>query len=215
MTKKDVEIFVDDNEKYIQINDVDIADIEKVWEQLQTSYPGFVADFCFHNTPAPEKFLLAAGAELLDNCEEMRLSSKDFVDLPMASGGDVTPVTTENFADFAAYHDRACPDMYWSSRRLLSDFAAWDIFTMQRQGEISGYVIMRGKTEIYCVQTDSLDDKTALINMAAKAAFAAQDEGTDTDILFMVDRDNFTEVGAAMHLGFRRTGYYVAYRAKV
>jgi len=214
MIKKDVEMFVDGNEKYIQLNDVDMQDIEKVWENLLANYPGFVIDFCFHNTLAPEKFLLEAGAFVLDNCIEMRLLEKDFVDLPTNATGNVLPVTISNFADFATCHDNAHPDMYWNSQRILADFDAWDVFMMQQHGKTTGYAIMRGGTEIYCVLADSLDDKIALISAAIKKGFIA-DADSNKDLLFMVDRDNFTEVGAAMHLGFRREGYHIAYRVKI
>lgn len=211
MNTKDVELFVDGNEKYIQVNDVDVKDIEKVWENLAANYPGFVIDFCFRNTLAPEKFLLAAGASVLNSFMEMRLLPKDFIDLPTKT--KVVPVTMDNFVDFAALHDNAYPDMYWSSRHLLANFDTWDIFIIQKHGEIMGYAIMRDGTEIYCVHANSLDDKIALITTAVKQSFNANIEGAD--LVFMVDRDNFTEVGAALHLGFRRKGYHITYRARI
>ena len=207
--KSDVEIFVDSDEKHIQINDLDISDIEKVWEQLLVSYPGFVADFCFTNTLASEKFLLGMGAQVLENSMIMRLAEKDFVE--MATASHVELVTKANFDSFAAYHDSTNPEMYWSSARLLADFDSWDIFTVQRNSEIAGYALLRDSRELYCVIADSVEDKIALASAAARKNFAAKAD----DLTFWVDRDNFTERGAASHLGFRHEGYRISYRVEV
>jgi len=207
-TNNEVEMIVEGNERYIQINDVGVKDVERVWEQLSASFPGFVVDFCFTNSLAPEKFLLAIGAEMLENSLIMRLSENDFIDI--ATHSTATPVTAESFAAFAACHDAANPEMYWSSQRLLDDIDSWDIFVIERHGTIVGYALLRDGWELYCATANSMDDKIALMSAAAKANFAA---GSDVDdLLFWAERDNFTERGAAMHLGFRREGYHVAYR---
>ncbi|MCL2572921.1 MAG: hypothetical protein FWE34_00035 [Defluviitaleaceae bacterium] len=210
----DIKLTVNGNAKYIQIDDVDMHDIERVWENLSANYSGFLVDFCFHNTLAPEKYLLSVGAVMSDNCLEMRLAQKDMVDLPTA--GDIAPVTIDNFATFAAYHNAVSPEMFWNSELLLSELHTnphiWDIFIISRDGGVVGYVIMRSGWEIYRVAADSMDDKISLLSTAAQKGFAKQQEH---EILFMVDRDNFTETGAAMHLGFRREGYYISYRARV
>ena len=209
MVSNDVEMIVDGIEKYIQINDVGVKDIEKLWENLQANFPGFVVDFCFTNSLAPEKFLVAAGAVMLENSLIMRLSEKEFIDIPTKS--KAIPVTIENFAAFAACHDAANPEMYWNSEKLLADFDSWDIFVIERHGQIAGYALLRDGWELYSASANSMDDKIALMSAAAKKNFAAK---TD-DLMFWADRDDFTERGAAMHMGFRREGYHIAYRVRI
>jgi hypothetical protein len=208
MTNNDVEMIVQGNEKYIQINDIGLKDIERVWKHLSTRFPGFLVDFCFTNSLAPEKFLLSIGAEVLENSLIMRLSEKDFINLPTES--KVMPVTMENFTAFADCHDRANPEMYWNSQRLLADFESWDIFAISSGAKITDYALLRDNWELYCVNASSMDGKIALASAAAKKNFAAGAE----DMIFWAERNNFTELGAALHLGFRREGYYIAYRVK-
>ena len=43
-------MLINRDERHIQVDDVDVRDIEKVWENLSANYPGFVVDFYFHNT---------------------------------------------------------------------------------------------------------------------------------------------------------------------
>jgi len=204
----DNEIFVDENAKYIKIDDVAMKDIESVWGQLAASYQGFTVDFCFYDTISPEKFLLAKGAAILDNCIIMRLSEKDFVDMPTK---EALQATKENFAAFVGYHDEENPNMYWNSERLLADFASWDIFTTSQDGEITGYALMHGGWDIRCLAAAGLEGKIALLSAAAKKSFATQDK----EVVFMAGRDDYVEIGAATHLGFRHEGYYISYRVKL
>jgi len=210
MVNNDVEMIVEGNERYIQINDVGIKDVQRVWAQLAASFPGFVVDFCFTNSLAPEKFLLDMGAVMLENSLIMRLGENDFID--MATESKAVPVTMRNFAAFAACHDAANPEMYWNSQKLLADFDSWDIFVIERHGQIAGYALMRDGWELYCAIANSMDDKIALMSAAAKRNFADPDT---EELIFWADRDNFTERGAAMHLGFRREGYHIAYRVMI
>ncbi|MCL2375921.1 MAG: hypothetical protein FWC76_00855 [Defluviitaleaceae bacterium] len=201
-------IKIDEKAKHIFIDNVDIKEAESVWAQLAKGYLGFTVDFCFYNTLAPEKFLVSVGAEVLDNCLEMRLAEKDFVELQTKKA---TQATAEDFASLGAYHDKKNPKMYWSSEKILADFDSWDVFIMPEDGETTAYALMRDGWNIYCVVADGIEDRLALLSAAAKKSFAAQDR----DVLFMADRDNFMETGAALHLGFRREGYYIAYRVKI
>ena len=204
-----VDMIVAGNERYIQINDIGMHDIERVWAHLAASYPGFVVDFCFTDSLAPEKFLLEIGAAQLENSLIMRLAERDFIDITPKS--TVTTLTNKNFASFAACHDAANAEMYWTSQRLVSDIDSWDILLIERHGNVDSYALLRDGWELYCVHADSMDDKIALTSAAAKINFATNTE----ELMFWVERDNFTERGAAQHLGFRREGYYVAYRVLI
>jgi len=206
---KDVEIMVGADESYIQINDIGLKEVGEVWDELAKSYAGYTADFCFHNTVAPEAFLKEKGAVLLDNCIEAWLAPKDFVELA-SENFDIREINQDNFSAFAPIHDEKNPDMYWNSERIFKGLPVWDIFAIFSDGAISDYMLLRNGWDIYCVQAESLENKIALMASCAKKTFGKGNK----EILFMVDRDNHLELGAALHLGFRRKGYYISYRMK-
>lgn len=207
-----LEILVSPEEQYIQVYDIEAKDAEKLWERVKQDYPGFVVDFCFNNTVAPIHFLKEVQAEVLDDCIETRLIKKDMVELQVEKA---PALREEDFEIFADFHDKRNPEMAWSSEKLKNDLANWRIFAQSLRGEIAGYSLMRTDGalywDIYGVEADALEDKVALIAAAVKCAFETNPEA---EVVFMVDRENYLELGAALHLGFRRAGYYISYRCK-
>ena len=206
---KGIEIAANDGENYIQINDIGIKETEEIWDELAKNYAGCTADFCFHNTVAPEAFLKEKGAALLDNCIEAWLSPKEFAE-PAAESLDIIEINQSNFHLLSSVHDEKNPDMHWNSERLLKDLSNWYILLMLSDGEVQGYILMRSGWEIYCLQAEKLENKIALMASCVRKAFS---EG-DKEVLFMIDRNNYLELGAALHLGFKRKGYYISYRMK-
>ena len=138
------EIFVNEDEKRIVINDIDEATAKAAWGAICAAYPGFTADFCFRDTLAPIAFLKEIGAAEYENCYIMRLSPKDFVDIAPSDADDV-----------------------------------------------------RGRT--------------AQIAEAARQAFAANPKENPE---MLVVRDDYLEMGAVLHVGFLRTGFYISYRVE-
>jgi len=209
---EDVRVLVEPEEKYIQIDDIVERDIRRAWECIKSGYPGFTVDFCFHDTLAPIPFLKEIGAEVLEDCITMRLGKEDLIDMPVLKTEEIS---RENFAAFAALHDeKECDDGFWSSGKIIEDFDNWKILAMFEQGKVTGYVTLRNGWEIYHLTGQSIEDRVSLL-AAVVASVAKTTLAAGKEIMFQVDRKDYLNLGAAMHTGFRKIGYYIGYRAVV
>jgi hypothetical protein len=202
-----IESFVEDNDRYLQINDIRNADLIRILERLQTDYMGYDIWFCYHNTEPPVETLNKIGAVLEDDNIEMRLTDDNF--LPFETF-DVVRVTDDNFEEFSAYHNERNPDMYWTSERIERDLSRWGIFTLWTDSKITGYILLSMwdsfQSEIYCVDATDNIRCQVLISSAAKYAF---DNGKK-ELLYMADENTNGHI-AAEAVGFTRTGFYKGY----
>jgi hypothetical protein len=206
-----VEIIVGDN--VLHINDAFEPEIREVWEQLPARYGGFEVFLCYHNSVAPGEFLNEIGATLIDDCFEFRLEHEGLI--PTEPNWEITPLTYFDFSQFAAMHDEVNPDMYWTSSRIRDDLDKWRIFIMARDGQVVGYVITAmwqpKQAEIFGLVAPTESDHRSLIASAARDVFASG----KSQVLMMVDTDSNTEQAAASALGFRNSGFYQGFEAKV
>ena len=207
-----VRVLVEPGEKYMQIDDVGEKDIAKVWERVKADYPGFTVDFAFHDTLAPIPFLKEIGAEVLEDCTTMRLGKDDLIDMPVIKTEEIS---RENFSTFADLHDeKEGFDVFWNSGKILEDFENWKILAVIDQGKVTGYVTLRGGWEIYHLAGQGIEDRVSLL-AAVVASVAKTTLAAGNEIMFQVDRRDYLGLGAAMHTGFRKTGYYICYRTVV
>jgi len=208
-----LQILCEPDEKYIQVDDITDAGLRAIWPRLVADYPGFHVDFTFHNTLAPIGFLNEIGAEVADDCIEARLLQKDLIEPPAAEANlAITRIDASNYATFAALHDKANPEMYWTSTRLKKNIESggrWDIFGIFDGETLRSYGFLRS-WEIYCVHADrnDIEAHVALIAAMSKQAFEID---PNADVLFMIDVKDYVQLGAALHLGFRRAGHYISY----
>ena len=205
-----VDILVDSEEKYLQINDVyDLR--ESLWNQIAERYAGFDAVFCYHSTTAPEEFLASIGAVMVDDCVEMRLHNDETL---VTASPDIYLVDDTSFDAFAALHDKRNPDMYWTSVRIRSDLARWGIVTSQIDGQITGYAMVAMwdpfAAEIFCIEASDVEHSLSLIIAAARYAF----EAGKPEVLYMADKGAKQQTVAQL-AGFCTTGFYQGYSAKV
>ena len=208
-----IEIFLEESENYLQINDVGAEDIRELWFTLKDEYRRYEVNLCYHDTPIPHDFLREIRAVIIDNCTSMRLVAADFIVHP---DRNVIPITKVNFASFAALHDTSNPDMYWTSRRLQENMADWRIFAYQLGQEMIGYTLMNlamhepTQAEIYCCVAHDSDDTMSLLSAAAEHAFKA----SKAEVLFMPDVGSLGE-RIAQSLGFKTYGSYQGYAVKL
>ena len=202
-----VEILVEESEHYLQANDIDTANIHRLWLEIKSRYSNYDVMFCYHNTNAPLEFMRSINAVLADDSVEMRLTHKC---LQSSNMYHITQVTETDFNIFAAFHDKRNPKMYWKSERIRQDLARWGIFILWSDRQIAGYILVAMwnlvQAEIFCVETTELAQAEALI--AAASAFAF--EKGKTEVLYM-DDENTLGHKAALAIGFRVTGYYQGY----
>jgi len=204
----DIEILLDESENYIQINDGNESALRNAWPQIVSSYPGHEVVFCYHNNESPVGFMTEIGAEILDDCIEMRVPSREITPTPP----HITRVTEDNFDTFALFHDKHMEEGVgnWTSRRLKQAFGDWCIFMSLADGQINGYTTAAmwypNQTEIYCIVAPDLETGKALAAAAVNHTF----EVGKAEVLFMADRDSL-EKEIALELGFEIKGYYVGY----
>jgi len=209
-----VEILVDEVDKFIQVKD--IVDIPLGFEQeIITRYPEYETWFLYHKTSAPAE-RLGKIATLLDDCIHMRLKKNDFID---SVTSDVFRVSDkENFKIFASLHDKNSEDMFWTSNLIEENISKWGIFLSEPQSQEKGYAIIHTEPadlkigEIFYLQSDSTEKSKALLASAVKYAFGMG----KSEIVYMIDKNSkhirANEQEAALSIGFRTVGLYQGYK---
>ncbi|MCL2188794.1 MAG: hypothetical protein FWC16_07370 [Defluviitaleaceae bacterium] len=210
------EIFVDEGERFFQINDISGEALTTLWPTLVTRYEGFDVNLCFRDMPAPEEALARIGATVLEDCVRFIVTPQTFTPCKNPADIIIEPLSLENDADFnafAALHD-ALPDMFWTSQRVREKWDIWRVFILREGEKITGYALLRlyqdETSETYAVEARTQAHRTALFSTAAQCAF---DNGK-TNVIEMVERDNIIEERDALHaVGFAESGYYKGYEA--
>jgi len=209
-----IEIFIEESENYIQINDIQGQDLAWIWEPLAKQYPGYEVTLCFRDMQPHKDALDAIGAEVLEDCLSLKVTQPESVhrDCPK-----ITLLEKDDFEKFASLHDEINPEssgMYWTSQRIWAKWDFWRIFVIKHDGEITGYgmlmVALRDGAmgEIFCVEADSPGQREALISAMVGCAF---DNGKNV-VLYTVERDDICRYEAALAVGFREVGYYIGYQ---
>lgn len=211
-----VEVLIEGKEKYMQVNDVPGSRIGGLWEEIKAGFDGLDVFFCFHNTDAPTDFLHSIGAFLADDTVEMRLRNEGESLVPFSLPQGITTVTEGNFAAFADFHDRHNPEMYHTSKRVKEKPNIWQIFLLQQQKDIQGYLMIMkpaaasGQSEIFCLQAENFQQSEKLLQGGISQRFKCG----DSEILYMADKGSFGQKAAAA-LGFKTVGKYQGYSVKV
>jgi len=208
-----IDIFVEEAENFIQINDIQGDDLLRIWEPLTTQYPGFEVTLCFRDMTVPTAALDSIGAVVLEDCISMKVTPPEFKPHP---SHEIELLEMADFDEFAALHDKLNPDtsdMYWTSRRMRDKWDIWRVLVLKIDGKITGYsmimVSQNGGTqgEIFCVEADTVDHRKALVSATVDCAFNVGNKL----VLNMVDRDNTRDYDVSLAVGFRETGFYVGY----
>ena len=208
-----IDVFIEESESYLQINDIAPSMMRQVREALAAKYPGFELWLCFHNSTPPDEEVSAIGAELLDDSIDMRISRQDFT--ACGTHANISLLKLEDFDAFAALHDQLIdPDFYWTSPLLRADWDIWLIHVLRDGDEIIGYALtMIPKTrdygEVFAIEAPNSDLKKALLASACAGAF----EAGKNQVVYMADTPE--EQSWADGLGFRVTGYYKGYRVRL
>ena len=214
-----VEIRAELAENYIQINDINEADLRKIWPEVQARFAGFELNLCFRDVAIPKAALVEIGAEILEDCLKMTVTPDAFTPAyNYYSHSDycaVEPLQEKDFEVFARMHD-ALPDMYWTSERIRKKRDIWGIFVLYEMGRIVGYLMIMTRmrdeamAEIFAVEAKGVGQRVALISAAVAHAFAL---GKQT-VLYMVEHDQTQEKEAAEAVGFAQTGFYTGYTVR-
>jgi len=202
-----IEIFHEEAERYVQINDIKGDELLRIWDEFKAKYTGFECNLCFRNMEPPYDALDKIGATLLEDCIGMELTPDNFKPFTQV---EVSLLDKKDFAGFAKLHDQL-PDMYWTSRRIWDRFDdMWRIPVYKEKGEIVGYSLINismhreNEGEFYAVEAPTPQARKSLLTAAAKEAFKV---GKDY-ILRMVVRGSDTQYEESEAIGFCEAGYY-------
>ncbi|MCL2676998.1 MAG: hypothetical protein FWF14_03920 [Streptococcaceae bacterium] len=207
-----VEVFIEQTEKYIQINDIQGDELIRLWKSLKEQYPGYTVNLCFHDMLEPIEVLTTIGAEVLEDCITMQVIPHEYVPYYDA---EITALEKTDFSEFAMLHDTVnpAPYMYWTSSRIWDKWDKWRIFVIRTNGKITGYTLLlialrdNSKGEIFCIEAESKTQREALLSVAVRCAF----ENDKEVVIRVVDRDNLCEMEEVVAVGFREIGFYIGY----
>jgi len=206
-----IEVFIEDADQYLQIDDISGTDLHMIWEQIETDYAAYEKWVCYHNyVDIPLGLLDKLGATLEDDCIEMRLDMDKLNDTENTETHTVEQITEETFDEFAAIHDARNTGIHWTGARLKRELPRWGIFCLRHNEQITDYTIMSMRhpteAEIFCVEASDKIKSEALIASAAKHAF----ENEKSEVLYQSDNDMIHQ--AALSVSFAITGFYKGYR---
>jgi len=197
------EILIEDDEKYIEIVDIPYGTVEeykKMWEETRPGHAGYEADFVFHSPVPPPAIEFFAQYGITDVVDEIfyHADPQSFRPVPH---NDAKRLTESDFPRFAAIHDAAHPEMYWTSARLLKDLSPWRIYTIG-----DDYILARSYTDvdldIYCLHCADIETGKRLLSAAGSQASTDGNPG----IMFMVETRNENDILIAKDLGFTVSG---------
>jgi len=207
---------INEQEKFIQINDISAEALSATWAQLVKDYPGYEVFFSYNSERmadgqvVPVGELAEIGAELVDDMLAFRLRFSNFKPIT-ETNLSITPLDEAGFSTFAEFHDQHYPDIYWTSERIAKRLDIWQIFTLKEDGQITGYtmaMVTPNNAEIFAiVPADDLSFKT-LLATACNQVFTVEKE----EVLYMIDRKAATNQTLAKEVGFEKTGFYQGYR---
>ncbi len=179
-----------------------------------TAFTGYEMLFSFpEENKTAAAALTEAGAKLYESCVTMRLAKQDF---KQGQSGGVNKLGKERFSEYAAFHDTAFADFYWTAARIREARDKWDVNVYMESGKICGGVFTavwdKNEAEIFGA---ALDEKhrgrgleARLITRACSEAFRMGKKS----VLFFVSDSDPVLMAAAKKCGFAETSTYRCYR---
>jgi len=176
---------------------------------FKENYPGYSVNvgIPFENTAVAEA-LQRNGFDLTEDSYDMRLAPNDFT----RDGRPKEPVlrlAADQYAEYAKFHDRHFPDIYWNAERLLADIAGWRIFVHRSDGGIDGsaFATLQSKTaELFGLWAPGEETARALLYGSVEALIA--ENARLEAILFFVDESEKYNLTASRECGFLCKGHY-------
>ena len=213
MTKniKGIDVIISDIDQYMQINDINGADLTKIWDEIKRDYPTYEKWICFNNyEEIPMILLNNIGATLEDNCIEMRMSVDNFTD---AQTPNIIRVNEKMLTEFLVHHTKCNPENGASGDIVKRNFSQWGIFVSMEKGKIKDYIMVymgnQVYGEIFCIEASDMNTCRDLITCAARFTF---DNGKN-EILYMSNEDTMP-YQMAFSAGFEIKGFYKGYKIK-
>jgi len=207
------EIAIIEKEKYVLVKEFFAENIEgyrTFWQDLCEKCPGWEIDFVYRNCEPPAEFLESIGVKLIDSAIIMELTKENFRHRKVSADEiDTVPITADNYSIFALIHDKANPEMFWTSERIAEKPDRWRIYMNG-----SSYVMMSlwgDESEIFALEVQNADEGAALLSTAVKFAF----EIGKHKVLYFVSDDVPMLLASAQQVGFATCGTCATYQGIV
>lgn len=187
-------------------------------DYLRKNYEG---NEMFFGYPAENEeainFLKQINAELAESSLTMELEKNEFIKSLVSS--DVVPLEKEYYDEYAAFHDKHNPDIYWTSERIFENLNIWKIYIVVKKQKIAGSILIRmvddKLADICCVTIDSKYNSCGLeLDLFSESLYDIFKEGKER-VLHFVDEDANEELHAALKVGFKQIDSYRGYRLKI
>ena len=192
----------------------DPAVYDEMSAYLASAFNGYEAVLAYPGeNKAGADAALAAGAEPFESSVSTRLEKADF---RQGQSGGVNKLGKERFSEYAAFHDAAYPDYYWTAARIREARDKWDVNVFMDGGKICGSVFTstwdKDEAEIFGVAVDEKHKgrgiEARLITRACSEAFRAGKKS----VVFFIESGEPALYQAAEKCGFKPVSSYKSFR---
>lgn len=217
--------FIKKEDLYIQTAGIYIAEyIEEAMDEfillLKENYKEFEVYFGYpkENQKALQYFE-KHNYELIEDSTDMRLDSKDFIDCEISD--DVELLGTDEFDEYAAFHDTYSEGMYWDSSHIRDTLDKWYIYVFKKKDRIEGSIFIRAESEkMLCVfgvfLTDFYKGNGVEQKLLVKALHEILPEKPAIEtVVYFIDNIDVDEMNSAKNAGFKYFSGYQCYVVKL
>lgn len=186
----------------------------KFIEYLKVNYSGYEIDF---GVPLENKdainFLEGINAKLMDSSITMLLKKDDFI--KTSNYSDVIPLTSDYYSEYAIFHDKHNPNMYWNSNRIFEKMDIWNIYIIRKEEKIVGSIFIKATknvVEVFGLSVDKEYKHKGLELKLLSESIADILSKWNEDILFFVEEDETDTFNATLKLEFKQIDTYRSYK---
>lgn len=159
-------------------------------------------------------FLKVIKAELVESSLTMELKKDDFVRSSICN--DVILLERDRYDEYAAFHDKHNPDMYWTSERIFDSLNIWKIYIIVEKQKIVGSIFIKllknDQAEIFGISIDKeYEHKGLELKLLSEAIYDIFTQDKE-EILYFVDEDAIDELQATLKTGFKQIDNYRCYK---
>lgn len=181
---------------------------------LKVNYSSYEIDFGY---PLENKdaisFLQGINAKLMDSSITMLLKKDDFV--KTLNYNEVELLEANYYDEYAIFHDKHNPNIYWTSEKIFDKFDIWKIYIIRKEEKIVGSIFVKVKYNVVEVFGISIDEEYKKQGVELKLLSESINDilkKWNEDILYFVGEDKIDELNATLELGFKQIDTYRSYK---
>lgn len=186
----------------------------KFIDYLKVNYSGYEIDFGY---PLENKdainFLEGINAQPMDSSITMSLKKDDFV--RTSNYSEVVPLGSDYYSEYAIFHDKHNPNIYWTSERIFEKLDIWNIYIIRKEEKIVGSTFIKIKENVVEVFGVSIDKEYKHQGLELKLLSESISDilkQWNEDILYFIDDNEIDELNATLNIGFKQIDTYRSYK---